>query len=476
MGNLYESPDIDCWEQSASTYHQLALAMRERNFAYLEIQSLKNLFDIHSNQQYLYGESKKQTQAGFEILQLSHLKEMLRKANVSVTDEILKNALTQMNNDHLLKITAPLYLFFAIKNGDAHYTAQDFRTALKINIQHFPTQKQPKQIKCAIQDCSLFYTLLNAVWWNPDVSLQPDALLFDPFALLMRLRKDITPEISDSTLAEIANLCLTCFAQPSVKKELVKFPFTIHNQPLGEILKAFFDVFAAQAYETGKTGGIHPRDFEKSLRLLYQAKRIEELPEISYHADKYTPAEYEQIKHAVLTEYAASTYAFNLEAFWLITGYIPPVNCLHTDTNKTDFYSLVYRLLCSAWNDCTEEYCADISKSEYLSCSQTLRNDILKVRSLIASKCDGDIVSTFLEELQKNYILPQPMPTQKMLEFCLSQYQKIQTSKTKFKSFDYAADMLSNEIMAELCIQTGIYLYQKIFSLLASFNKYLWPI
>lgn len=61
-----------------------------------------------------------------------------------------------------------------------------------------------------------------------------------------------------------------------------------------------------------------------------------------------------------------------------------------------------------------------------------------------------------------------------MLEFCLSQYEKIQTSKTKFKSFEYAADILSNEIIAELCIQTGIYLYQKIFSLLASFNRYLW--
>ena len=41
MGNLYKSPDIYCWEQSASAYHQLAFAMRERNFAYLEIQSLK---------------------------------------------------------------------------------------------------------------------------------------------------------------------------------------------------------------------------------------------------------------------------------------------------------------------------------------------------------------------------------------------------------------------------------------------------
>ncbi len=396
---------------------------------------------------------------------------MLRKANISAADEILKNAFTQMNNDHLLKITAPLYLFFAIKNSNAHYTAQDFKTALKMNTQQFPAQKQPKQIKCAIQDCRLFYILLDAVWWNPDVSLQPDTLLFDPFALLMRLRKDITPEIPDSALAEIANLC---FAQPSMKKELVKFPFTIHNQPLGEILKAFFDVFVAQAYEIGKTGGIHPRDFEKSLRLIYQAKLIEELPEISYHADKYTSTEYEQIKRAVLTEYAASTYAFNLEAFWLITGYIPPVNCLHADANQTDFYSLVYQLLCSAWNDCTEEYCADISKSEYVSCSQALRSDILKVRSLIASKCDDDMVTTFLKELQKNAVLPQPTATQRMLEFCLSQYEKIQTSKTRFKSFEYAADILSNEIMAELCIQTEIYLYQKIFSLLASFNRYLW--
>lgn len=98
IGNLYESPDIDYWEQSASAYHQLALAMRERNFAYLEMQSLKNLFGIRNNQQYLYGEPKKQPQTEFEVLQLLHLKEILCKANIFAADEILKNALTQMNN------------------------------------------------------------------------------------------------------------------------------------------------------------------------------------------------------------------------------------------------------------------------------------------------------------------------------------------------------------------------------------------
>ncbi len=67
MGNLYESLDIDCWEPSASAYHQLALAMRERNFAYLEMRYLEKLFAVHNNQQYLYGESKKQLQTGFEI-------------------------------------------------------------------------------------------------------------------------------------------------------------------------------------------------------------------------------------------------------------------------------------------------------------------------------------------------------------------------------------------------------------------------
>ena len=61
--------------------------------------------------------------------------------------------------------------------------------------------------------------------------------------------------------------------------------------------------------------------------------------------------------------------------------------------------------------------------------------------------------------------------------YCISEYFKIVTEKTRYKSGEYALnDVYPNVIIDELLIQSWIYLRRRIYSLIISFSKYIWPL
>ncbi len=68
------------------------------------------------------------------------------------------------------------------------------------------------------------------------------------------------------------------------------------------------------------------------------------------------------------------------------------------------------------------------------------------------------------------------IPTfRELQDFCRDQYSQFAGKSANLKSFDYASDILTAAMVDEAFIQVGSSLYQRVFSLLASLNLYIWP-
>lgn len=475
FGNYNKCPCEVHWQVSEGAYKSLAFAMRDRNLAYLQLQASRQLLEAHSKQRYNYDNNKHAAYNPDPIL-VANLNMLLSKAGIDVNTTRISKQIRQAMNDSVLKMFAPLYLFFALQSNSSNYNSDAFKVDLKANLSRFPTPKQPKQIIQYQNDCKLFQVLLSA--FNHRESPLPTShlLQFNPFFILDQLCKRFSIEVSNHELAQLANCCLTCFEKPSNKQALSQFDYKIHDRSLGEIMQAFFVVFQAQSHHAAESTGVKPRSFNQSLKTLYEARVIDPIAGINYLKNKPSPSQLDQIKQRILDEYSNDSYSINQEAFWLITGYVPSCGYLQK-AHITDLYSLCHAFLQGAWNSYIQEYrsASYNTLGRYFSGTSSLRVDVLKTRSFFTKFCTPETIHRFLIEAIKYSILLRGQRTEALRKYCLSEYRKVRNQKTSFKSFDYASDILGEELMDELFIQTGTYLYQQIFSTLASLNRYIWP-
>lgn len=464
-GCLRTVPDSDFWKESVNAYHQFAFAMRDRNFAYIQLHLLRQHLDEHQQQRNLYQREKipslsedMDDKSRFFYDQLCHHESLQGK---SVLNKI-SYALSAIDHDRLLKSAASLYLFFALTQD---CRPEDFKAALKANQKRFPRQDNASALATSRKDCLLFADIMNAFWWSRDYSTTLNYLQFDPFSFLIDFQKQGLLQISDDELVKLANLCMTCFITPSRKEELLSFKQDIHGISIGEIMRALFVLIDGQTYDAAADAkdDIVPRSFKASIETILRA----DIFPIPKTGDTLEPK-----RRLILDHLANVSYDFAWEVFWLITGYIPPIDSGFS-SKCGELYRLCDHHLKSLWQECYDAFFPESSTSQScIAYPPDLQADIQKVRLAFASKANRKIyLRDFMHKLSAESI-----PTfRELQDFCRDQYSQFAGKSANLKSFDYASDILTAAMVDEAFIQVGSSLYQRVFSLLASLNLYIWP-
>lgn len=402
---------------------------------------------------------------------------------------------TCTNNRLLIKL-APLYLCFAITTinetvdaEDGYYETEEFVKALKENKRMFKSQKGPADISYSNRLCRCFDEIMAASFISSGEMYGMKRQLFDPYIIINDIERKTEIEVSIEDKVKIAAIARSTFLTPKNKDLLREFGPKLNDTSLGELMYYFLVVFSGFHYNYMNAKHEKPRGLDTAIKTIYSNLLGNQTEENPNYQDRPSENQYQMMLKRILENYFYDTYDMCEEMFWLITGYIPPWTYSYEHREHSlyaliDFYlekhyvRLNNKLLCNEYELASVRY------------SFELRSDIVKLRSLFSISKESDKkgierVETFLRKVasveSEIYSLMDVEDREKknkeLRNYCISEYLKIVTEKTRYKSGEYALnDVYPNVIIDELLIQSWIYLRRRIYSLIISFSKYIWPL
>ena len=467
------------WQESVYQYRKFALAMRRRNYAHWELKALRAHLDEHANQDRNYNKSdwmaemevsdKDEIELDAILHQLKMYSKDCVQNFVKKGDEVRKLArlLNAIRKNRLLKQIEPFIVFMVLSGkvscDDVTDTAS-VKAMLKPNKKLFGTDK-------AAEDCALFAAIIK-VFHGQGAQAAGNNYLFDPYSLIGSLKFAYELDLSDADFVSLAHLCEKCFAEPSKKEELRKYDQPLHDTALGEALRALFVVFEAQKYANGDEK--KPRGWNEAVQTLKAAQIL----------DTDAGENASEIMQRLSERYAAEQYSFVWEVFWLITGYMPPPlfdwkpNFGGKSLLKEPFE--LYAVCDDNLNDTLNGvYAHFIKEWDSPRISPELRLDIAKVRRTFADvKKTEDFRHELLGKINFWALNTENVKLEcKIAEYCLQQYRKLSSDKeSKLKNLQKYPKIMSYAMAEEAVKQLCADSYACVFRMLASLNKYLWPV
>lgn len=470
------------WDTSVKSYHEVAFAMRRRNYAHLELQAIRKHLDEHNKQSQQYEtyamseeiSTANQTQCIIDMMTRCsmhcHIAIYPRDYTLNEIQQIaaVRNTIRQ---DRILKKVEP-FMMFMLLSGKVRcsniQSAADVKSLLKPNKTFF-------QQRNVAEDCKLFSEIIK--WYNDngDIELTDGHRLFDPYALINGFKQFGDLKMTKQEHVNLAHLCEDCFREPTKKKEFAGYTQKLHGVEIGEIMKAIFQRIDAQNRSIDDT--IQPREWNATIKTLQKAEILPLNVSPGLKGSK--------LLNMIGKKYFIEQYSFAWEAFWLITQYTPPP-LFDWKQNYTikgwpprsyELYALCAEHLTTALDFIYGAFAEDWDQ---LSLYPELRFDIAKVQRIFADpKKTAPLRKQLLIDMGfwkiqgggKN--LPQLLADK-----CWSAFEELSASSkdAKLKSLRQYPEIMkyamADEVMRQLCAET----YAKVFHLLVSMNQYLWPI
>lgn len=524
-----EIPEFYFWQESDLSYAKFRNAMLDREFAYLQLNKLRDSLKSSADYKRRYGGDKSvDSSLEDKLLQESFINSLRYKYLPQVSSQRLNQAMRDLSENTYGKQIAPLFLFLALDSDMGPHDAEWLYVNLKSNNKRFPPQKQPQQIATACKDwdfycqCDEFlrqlrnaqkrvakgdssYNVLGP-FLAKHMPTYPDVSQYNPYQLFARLCVQANLKIRDEEYAKIANYCRSLYnAQASSCSNSPQISqIEIGGVQITNIMKAFFTVQKSSEFPISESSTNFPRGLKQSLKLLLKSGILGGIDGVEWKAPscekaQFTNSQYEAIRTAALEQYLSTKYSFSQEVFWLITGYIPPYNYIPQE-GQVDLYSYCFCKLHEIWYsyhqmmryraprkvpDAVQKF-VFLEENAYalygtrLGIPKDLHRCIFQVRDLLASQWNTDIENLFLDSLHTAVLGPcinNRAIYDRLIHFAKALYQdRLKNSKTSFKSFVYAEDLLYHAILDECFSLTGIHLYQEVFGLLAALNQTLWPV
>jgi len=531
-GAWREEPNIDDWETSEDGYLELVWGMRNRNCANMQLNQLRKDLKSRSGNMDNYKTSFDDTGTGKEgtVKELTEkdveadvkLMELHRKYLQRIKYSELEEALSILSADPLCRQAAPLFLFSRSCASDKKNYASAFYASLKKYNNKLPKPTTPDEIAKCSEDwdfysrCDKFFKeyanckefqrepakdLLDAILRRVHTGVN----LFEPYSLTADICKQVQMEISDDETIYVAHYGLSLFNGEKVEPSEAIANIKVGEIPITEIIRAFSIIWRAPGtkFEVDNDANrpIIKKELKLSLRTLYEAGILGGAKNGSQGS--YTDSMYDALLKEANGLYGIERYSFSEEAYWLVTGYMPPYNYI-PKKNQKDLYACCFYDLHRIWHqyhcilkDLSPRYVSDyVSVGNYLEASEcavygnqigiggTLHRDILKARCRLADKWDDDLEKTFLGNITSLFFQSEFAPEQmeprvvyrKLLKIARTIYDTIKDKKTTYKGFQYAAHLIYFRLLDECFALTEFHLYQEVFETIALVSRALWPI
>ena len=501
-GKVLEIPDFDNWQSTEKSYKSFGNAIHMRYVSMLELFRIHKKLHTHIYNKVRFeitGDKENKISNAIETILENLIKEGI--CNEKQMSNI-KSGFNRIGDEHLLKLVIPLYIFLALTcYPDKEFSLEKFYKSIKRN-----KSKLKKDKNSIYSNYRMMDAILNAA---SEVGLyEENYFYFSPYYILEILKNNHNIQISDYDMEKLLNICYASFIDPNMEKELMKFEYKISKFKIGEILNDFRIVFEAQACDF--TNDIKTKGVFRALRQLYSKEFIDDIlyckeekegfieqmlnmtlckedfhnryASIPYGKDNYSPKEYNIIKNKLIEEYAPDCWGLSTEFFWLLTGYIPPIG-FNSDLSKPYKTPGLYKLfdfhLKNIWNQIFVSINKCLSEYNSLDFPIDVALDISKVNQVILIK-DGKNLE-MCKQIYKLIGLKEMETSEKeffdiIKEHCLTQYYSVNKydNKTNFKSFNYAKDIIEDEIVRQYVEIAGIQMYSKVFSTIVKFSDSLW--
>lgn len=387
-------------------------------------------------------------------------------------------------NSILMKL-APLYYCFAMEELDSdrniNYDLLTFKDALKTNKEKYMEQKKPAEIKYANVLCNTFDWMMSPAVRFEQNELEADRYTFDPQIILHTIEQKKGIKIPDTDKVEIFHIARNSFTHPMEKERLKGLGPKLGEITCGDFMYCFLIVSKGQYYKYGDNKLEKPRGLDSALTTIYNNELIDKIQMISLNQDKYLPMQYQTILDRICSEYFTEKYHLCEEMFWLITQYIPPHEYTFCGRPYT-LYALIERQLSDCYQHLRNIFQLQKKSDRVIRYNYKLRYDILKLRGKLSITKWNDNksisrVKDFLKQLAASYNVPLPENCYKvMISYCRKKYETQDMPGTTYNSSKYAVDIYAHEIFDEMLIQSWIYLRHRIYSLIISFSKLIWPL
>lgn len=524
-GQLNIVPNFDFWPDSEKSYDELNLAMRNRHYAYIQLEKLRKDLKARAGNQETYSDSKRYSVISEKD---SDLEDLFNKcfSQTSGKDcvkfECIKRALQILKTDPLCRQIAPLFLFSMLQDyswGEGY--ASCFRSLLKSNKKKFPTPTTPVGILKSCENWNLYCQceeFLRQFEMPKCKSLRslsdgfspqyPDIYLFAPYDLLNRICQQGHIALSNEQIIHIANYCISLETGKEVMPSEEILKIQINDVPIIEIMKSFSTIWKSPntQLEDEKSPQIIKRGLKWSLRRVYESGILGSIKSIDCVSqgdikEDYCNSQYSDIQKRAEEMYGSGIqYSFSQEAFWLIVGFEPPYNFIPR-RNQRDLYSccfynlhnmfyyyhqlLTYRSPRFVQDAFVQTQIGSFEQNEcavygtHMGIGTELHRDILKARLHLAERWNETIEQKFLAALPSMRIRTAygNKCIYRYLENKVDDiYQSIATPKTSYKGLKYAPEMLYANLMNECFLLAERHLYQEVFRVMALISRTLWPL
>ena len=465
---LLPRPDEKRWGDSERSYKELAFALRNRHFAALQIESLRNRLNIHIRQSDSYEAFPQRNPEGDSKL-IDALRE---KLHPSIDESRIAAAAKALHDDWLFGVIKPLYLFFAliIKKDNQPYDAARFRKDLKRNKTNFPTGTAPQKCLKQREHWSYFIAIEKSIA-EAECDDESEKTLFsrfcrsfEPFSLLIQIRQHADLDLSDKDLAIIANECQEAFLSDARPKEAWSSSVQVGRFNIYEIMGAFYRVLQSQS-TCDDEYHVLPYARKKALE-----SGLLNTPKLSHERGKTCSEEdYKRIRETIYRDYETPAFSLSQEAFWLLTGYSPPFDLL-LDSDSENLYELCCGKISDIFYD-LRDLCNE--RKPEAAASQKQRSDILNARGFWAANWNDavarDFCATVRESVKNNN-------KDSLLKWIGDQYTKIRDKNHNYESFKAIPHVMVNELLEESITLCEIHIREQVISTLIELSQALWPL
>ena len=474
------------WKDIEERFTRIATAFVNRSIAYRQLIKIRRQLKYQSKRGNVYDtESDEKLDEKYKsmLLVLANNYALHKFFTRKQKTVLLNNCI---NNRLLIKV-APLYFLFAkmaetdSESDDYYYRFEDFISSLKWDTNLFGKQTSPSDRRKAVLICQAFdeissdchRLMLNRSWIMSHI--------FNSYEIVETIARKNRINISDEDKVKIETAVKRTFVSPIDSSALQSIGPVVEGERLGTIIYYFLIVFDSYSYQYGNIKHSRAKGLNMALKYIYNNELVEPIMNIPYRKN-YSDMEYAEILRQVVQTYFLDYSFLSEELFWLITGYIPPWNYTYLNREESlyalideylmDFYLETKKLL---WPDGKDRF-------HPFRFNVELNNNIANVKTEFFIKTMNDTENigyatgfiSKIYDLYQTYLIPEVI-RKRMIKYCIELYDKTRTNKTKYKSRNYAEDVYADAIMNVLIGQAFVYLRQRLFTLFASFNKYVWP-
>lgn len=469
-GHFYENPNYDNWEESASFYMDYGYAIQKRYFSMLELVRARRVLDTHININSNYMNKEYKVSDMYKIIKSPLIKKdaknrFLKLCENKIINEDIKQGKSDLR-EPIVNTLLPLYIFFKLYvNNDVYLSLGEFRSSLKRNKGRFNKNKLNQLTEDYNNICKIIREYAN----NSEQITR-----FNPYYVLISLRKEGKLRIDDINLIKISNICYNCFLDVSKMEDLKMFEHKIADIAIGDVIKAFKVIFDGQICDMEHD--IKTKDIIRSIKMLYCSTFIEKVNDIPYGKSSYEYKELNAIKKAIIKKYGIDDINLSMEMFWLLTGYGPPINFSFSKLlKKSGLYELFNFDLKCIWNDIYFLINKHFSGYDGPVLPIDLALDISKVKQIILLK-DGKNSELCRQVLKYIGFKDIKYLFDDLKDYCIEQYSTHNSNKTNFKSFSYARDIIECEIVKQYVEMAVMQMYSKVFSAIVKLSDCLWLI